>query len=416
MNRIFFYIIFFNIQLIYSSSCNIIFTKSTNHTKYFINSLINCDTIIINEGIYFLEFDKIYLKSTAVISSKGNVEIHAIKTQKVNSKSNPSALFIAENPKNIDISNIKFYDTGNRAYAVKVTNNDFEKILVSTIQIYDNTADEIGLIWIGPKEGFSFNRSYLNDEFISWYENGPIKRNLWKSNILIKNNILNGDKKFYSGNFKKPGIGVGVSAITLLYTNNIFVESNIIYNYRFGIWAYGGASRDNNKNVIPLSSLSTNIFISKNRIFETYSPIWFSKSSNINVFNNYSSNNQDVAIDFEGCYNANIYFNNVSNSRGGALTVLNGSENISFFNNVIDMKNFNKNNNIVLIRDSNKNIKYINNKFIFYDDRVLKRNARIMLKKQKKSSESNKSIEFINNTLLGVDILNSDGSSLIINN
>ena len=416
MNRFLFYIIFFNVHLIYSSSCNIFFTKSTNHTNQFISSLINCDTIIINKGIYFLEFDKVYLKSSTVILSKGDVEIHAIKNQKVRSKSNPSAFFIFENPEKLEISNIKFYDTGNRAYAIKVTNNDVEKLLVSNIEIFNNTADQLGLIWIGPELGFTFNRFNSIVEPKSWYNNGPIHKNHWMSNIKIKNNILNGSKNFYSGNFKKNGIGVGVSAITLLFCNNIFIENNIIQNYRFGIWVYGGASRDNNKNIIPLSSLSSNIFVSKNRISETYSPIWFSKSNNINVFNNYCLNNQDVAIDFEGCYSANIFFNKVFNSRGGALTVLNGSENISFFNNFIKMNNFNRNNNIVLIRDSNKNIKYINNKFIFNDNRLVKTNARIMLKKQKKSNISNKDIEFVNNQFFSVEIENRDNSSIIIIN
>ena len=79
------------------------------------------------------------------------------------------------------------------------------------------------------------------------------------------------------------------------------------------------------------SNLCKNIIVYENRIFETYSPIWFSKASNIKVLYNYCKNNQDVAIDFEGCHSAIVESNLVINSRGGALTALNGSKDIFFF-------------------------------------------------------------------------------------
>lgn len=78
------------------------------------------------------------------------------------------------------------------------------------------------------------------------------------------------------------------------------------------------------------------------------------------------------------------------------------------------MKNFNKQNNIVIIRNSNRNIKYSRNEFIFYDNRILKRNARIMLKKEHVNLKPNSQIEFSNNIFLGVQIENRDLSSIIL--
>lgn len=410
-------IILLKFQFVAANTCNFYSNnKSQNHTVEFINVINNCDSVILNEGVYFFDFDKIFLKPNFIVSTKGEVKIYAVKNKKL-SKTNPSAIFTSVNPTNLKLSNIKFFDVGNRAYAIKIINNNIQFKLNSNIEISNNSTEKIGLLWVGPRGGFTYNRLNKNNINPSWYENGPIVKNNWNSTIKVENNIIIGASRFYSGNFEKNNSWVGVSAITLLFANNIIVRCNTISNYRFGIWVYGGASLDRERKKVLLSShLCKNIYISENRIFETYSPIWFSKAANIQVSYNYCKNNQDVAIDFEGSYNASVDNNIVINSRGGALTVLNGSENISFFNNVIEMKNFNRNNNIVLIRNSNQNIKYSNNEFIFHDNRILKKNARIMLIKEDINFKPNSQIEFLNNTLLGVEIENRDGSSLIIKN
>lgn len=413
MYRVFIVVFFFS-KYVTAGVCNFYDNnKSNNHTKEFIKIIHDCDTIIIHEGVYFFNYDEIYLDSDLVILTKGLVEINAIENNKLKKEYNPSAIFTVNNPDNIKISKIKFCHYENKGYAVKIINNNLEAKLNSKIEIIDNIAIEIGLVWIGPSKGFTFNRPVQNDKILNWYENGPITKNLWNSKIIINNNQIYGASKFYSGNFKKPNHGV--SAITLLYVNNASVENNLIYNYRFGIWVYGGASLDRKRKRILLQpSFSKKILIFKNKVYETYSPIWFSKVRDIQVFGNYCENSQDVAIDFEGSYNASVNNNIIINSRGGALTVLNGSNNISFYRNKVLMKNFNKQNNIVIIRNSNRNIKYSRNEFIFYDNRILKRNARIMLKKEHVNLKPNSQIEFSNNIFLGVQIENRDLSSIIL--
>jgi hypothetical protein len=385
--------------------------KSSNHTINFIEVISSCDSIFINEGVYYLDFNKIFLRPNVVIIAKGIVEIHAVGNS-ILPDVNPSALFTAVNPKNISINNIKFCDIHNRAYAIKIVNTNIEATLKSNIEIYCNRTEEIGLVWIGPKGGFTFNRIGIASANLSWYENGPILKSNWASYISIRNNIISGDSSFISGNFIKPKIGV--SAITILYANNI--ESNLISNFRFGIWIYGGSSLDRKKEVISFRDpLCKNIFIKDNKVYETYSPIWFSKCSDIFVSNNLCKNNQDVALDFEGCLNASVVNNKVINSRGGALTVLNGSANIYFFSNIIELNNFDAKNNIVVIRNGNVNIDYRSNKFLFYDNRFLKKNARILFSNTNDKIGRSDNITFRDNLFSKVYIDIKDDSNVFKN-
>ena len=417
MFRVFLFVYILNSPFAFAKTCDFFCnSKSKNHTLEFINFSQDCDTIIIHEGIYFFNFDKIFLKPNLVIKAFGKVEINGVKNG-VMKRENPAAIFTSINPKNLKISNIKFCDVDNRAYSIKIINKKINIPLQSNIEISENIAHEIGLVWFGPQNGFTYNRIKKDNEKYTWYENGPILKNEWVSDIKINNNIIKGASKFFSGNFKKPNVGVGISAITVLYSNNVLVENNLISNYRFGIWIYGGSSLDRNReNLSTQPILSNNISIINNKISETYSPIWFSKASDIIVSNNYCKNNQDVAIDFEGCYNAYVENNTIINSRGGSLTVLNGSKNISFFKNRIEMINFNNQNNIVLIRNANSNISYIENSFLFDDNRIIKKNARIMLRKKHKNFKPNIGIKFLKNILLEVKIENKDGSHIIVKN
>ena len=417
MFRVFLFVYILNSPFAFAKTCDFFCNgKSKNHTLEFINFSIDCDTIIIHEGIYFFNFNKIFLKSNLVIKAYGKVEINGLENG-IMKKENPVAIFTSVNPKNLKISNITFCDIDNRAYAIKIVNKKINVPLQSNVYITENIAKEIGLVWFGPKNGFTYNRIKKGTEKMTWYENGPILKNEWVSNIKINNNIIKGASKFFSGNFKKPHVGVGVSAITVLYSNNVFIKNNLISNYRFGIWIYGGSSLDRKgENLSTQPILCENISVKNNKIYETYSPIWFSKTSDIKVSNNYCENNQDVAIDFEGCYNAYVDNNTIINSRGGSLTVLNGSKNISFFKNLIEMINFNKQNNIVLIRNANENINYTKNKFIFKDSRILKKNARILLTKKHANFKPNSQINFFYNKLFEVELVNLDKSSLTVKN
>ena len=187
-------IFLFNSLQLFAGHCEIYGNdKSFDHTQEFISAMRNCDSIVITEGIYYLKFNEIFLKPNMVITSIGNVEIHAIENGKI-SESNPSAIFTIVNPEKLKINNLKFCDVGNRGYAIKIINTKVEVELKSYIEIYKNVTKEIGLVWIGPKGGFTYNRLKLDGEESTWYENGSILKNNWKSSIVINDNIINSIK------------------------------------------------------------------------------------------------------------------------------------------------------------------------------------------------------------------------------
>ena len=382
--------------------------KSKNDTKLFKEVLLKNDKIKIKKGKYFIEVNQININGNIELIGEGDVEIIGLNNCSFKSL-NPASIFSINNPESVNISNITFVGSDNNSIAIKITNDNFDIERSSLIEIKNNNAQEIGLIWIGPKKGFTYNRIYGEDS--NWFSKGPIKENNWQSKINVFGNICQGNKNFYSGNFEKPS----ASAITLLYSNNINVNNNKISNYRFGIWTYGGASRTVEKEISKNPILSSNICVYDNEVTETFSPIWFSKSTQIEVYNNSSFNNQDVAIDFEGCENGLVYNNIVNNSRGGALTALNGSNNILFKNNEVNLINYNKQNNIILIRDGNSNISYVENNFRFIDDRVFgKKHSRVLFNKSSEKVLKNSKILFKNNTFENVIFDIKDGSGVHI--
>ncbi|ETN95790.1 hypothetical protein P278_15120 [Zhouia amylolytica AD3] len=387
-------------------------SNTTNHTEVFRNAIEKSDKIFIPKGKYYLEYDK--LKTTGSIElcgEKGTV-IEGIGNAKFNSLK-PLAIFEIINPEDVYIHEISFTGKFNVATAISLQQSLYDSPNNKTnVTIENNSVSELGLVWIGPKNGFTFNR--LHEEYENWAQSGPINTNNWVSNIKIKNNKCIGDKTFYSGNFR----GSSISAITMLYSNNMLIEFNIISNYRFGIWSYGGASKSRNGNKLSKNNiLSKNIKVNNNHIEETYSPIWFSRTKNVEVYDNLTINNQDVALDVEGCQDVVMYNNTVKNSRGGALVTLNGSKNVIFKHNNIYMENYNKHNNIVFIRDGNSDIEYLNNYMEFNDNRIIdKRNARVFIKNSSIEIPSNVRIIFKNNELnnVGFDVRN--GGQIQLNN
>ena len=79
------------------------------------------------------------------------------------------------------------------------------------------------------------------------------------------------------------------------------------------------------------------------------------------------------------------------------------------------MENYNKQNNIVLIRDGNINISYLKNNFRFINRRrYLKKNARLLIKKTSNYINANKNIRFFENNFENVIIDNQDSTQLIM--
>jgi hypothetical protein len=142
-----------------------------------------------------------------------------------------------------------------------------------------------------------------------------------------------------------------------------------------------------------------NISVHNNKVFQTYCPIWFSKSRNIEVNDNYCEENTDVAIDFEGCEVCNAYNNTVLNSAGGALVVLNGSKKINFTNNKVVYEKRTKKNNIILIRDGNSNINYTNNEI----ENKTAAKSQIMIKNSSEYITNNTEIIFEKNNFNNIE-------------
>jgi len=370
--------------------------------------------ILIKKGKYFLQSNKICLGESMRIIGEPGVKIYCLQTK--NRKCNPPpAVFTTIDPLNIELSGVTFIGNHNTQYGIRVLNSDFMIQKTSNIRIYNNDVFECGLIYVGPEKGFTFNRKQTIKQK-TWHENGTIYKNYWLTDIQIYNNTMKGDIGYSSGNFT-DGFK-GVSGITIQYANNIKIYNNIITNYRFGIWVYGGSSISRNKTRLSTNPiLAKNIEVNDNIIYETYSPIWFSKAQDIYVYNNSCVNNQDVALDFEGCANALVFNNKVKNSRGGALTVLNGCINIVFTKNKVLMFNFNNENNIIFIRDNNREIIYNGNTFVFKDNRrTNSKPGRIFFKSSSSSILCSSRIIFKNNYYSNVIFENRDLSDFTVTN
>lgn len=412
LKKLFFYNIFF-LTILFSKETltnninkKITQLSKTNNYTNELQRLINSQNeVFIKEGEYYLDLNKITIPKNIKIYGEGiKTKIYTKNKLKFNSKIMPSSIFTSKNLTKIHISKLSFFSMGNNSYVFKTYSD--KKTYEPSLKIDNISAYGLGLVWVGPKNGFTYNRPVKEINY-NWYENGPIKKVQVTNNIEISNNYIKGDKKFTVGSFNRPSS----SAITLLYVNNAKIENNEISNFRFGIWAYGGATRTNSKKRTTTNEIMcSNINITNNTVFQTYSPYWVSKCSKVSINDNFSLNNQDVAVDFEGSINCIAKNNTIINSKGGALVALNSSKNIAFLNNIVVTKKMNRNTNIVLIRDGNQNITYKDNIF-FYEQSYPFDYSRIFLKNSSGLIEINKNISFVNNKFYNT-IIESRGSNI----
>lgn len=364
----------------------------SNDTDWLNNELKNKSVLYLESKEYLIDFNKIVVsnKSIEIIGSKNTI-IRSTNSVKYSSKTAPFLISFL-NCEFVCVRNIHFESAGNSAYAIKISKN--KTLLKESILIENNHTSQVGLVNIIPDEGFTFN---LYDEtFQDWFTNGRVKYTEISSNIKISNNTCIGDPSF-----KGPKLdSSSASAISLHFVKNVEVSNNNIKNFKFGVWVYGGGSKTRDK-----LKLSTNeiicdkISVQYNNVSQTYCPIWFSKSRNIEVNNNYCEDNTDVAIDFEGCEIGNAHNNTVINSQGGALVVLNGSRKIIFNQNKVIYKNKTKKNNIILIRDGNSDITYSNNEI--ENNSIAK--SQIMIKNSSEKIANNTNIVFEKNTFSNIE-------------
>lgn len=352
----------------------ITFSCFPNDTELLNALLKQSNSILLENRIYEIETNKILLqnRNIEIIGHDKGTTIRLIESVEYNSRK-PKSLLIFKNCTNVCITNINFEGINNSVYALTFFKD--EDLVNEHYLIEGNQANEIGLVYFRPEEGFTFN--FYELPFQDWFLNGYVKCNQLFSNIKILNNKVFGNDNFKVNSFKGPS----VSAISIHFSRNVIVENNYISNYRFGIWIYGGGSRTPDKSQLTYNNIiCENITVINNKVEQTYSPIWFSKTRNIVAQNNLCVSNQDVALDFEGCSDALIIGNKVTNSKGGALVALNGSKNIFFhYNEIIVTEKYSTSKfNISLVRDANSNIHYTKNSFInktTFHSRILIKNS-----------------------------------------
>lgn len=367
----------------------------------FIQSLLDLGGhVVIPSRTYHVRPDVLTIPSnTFVEGQKGAVLAPLV--EKGLSRANPSGLLLIRGRENIRIANIEFIGIGSRSVAIKVLPD--LKGPSKGIEVAFNRARNIGLIWVAPEEGFSFNKT--GEAFRGWGHSGPVLQLQIAEDIRIISNYVTGDAQFVNGHF--AGKTSSVSGISLLYVKGAYVYDNHIDNFNFGIWAYGGASRNSDQSRLSDNPyLCANIEIRRNRVTNTFGSIWGSRCSALNMVNNEIYNNYDVAIDYEGSRNSYASGNVVIDSRGGALTALNGSDNIRFINNQVYTKPVSRVTNVILIRDGNRNITYRDNRVYFLSGGLFDFlfHGRIFLTESSSDIRANSEITFEGNSFYGVQL------------
>ncbi len=378
---------------------------SKNDTTHLIQYLKNNKKIYFPKGNYYFKLNSIFLTSnTTLMGDFNKTNFHVIDDGEFKS-TKPSALLNAYGKKNIQIFNINFYGKNNTSVGIGIYSSKKIGNSKEVVVAYNNT-NKMGLLWVGPSKGFSFNRIDENNQ--DWANGGPVTEKDISENIKVFENVITGDLSKKLKDFHVNQI----SGISLLFVKNAKIYNNIISHTYFGAWAYGGASRSSDESHLTKNPIwCKNIEFFNNTIDRTFSPMWASRCQNVNMYSNYTKENLDVALDFEGCFDSSAKYNTVINSHGGALTSLNGSNNIIFKNNTIESNHESVYGiNITLIRNANENIKYLNN--IFRATGFSK--GKIQLTRTSETIGINKNIIFKNNIFENIYVNNKDGSDITI--
>jgi hypothetical protein len=358
--------------------------------------------VVIPAGNYLIKFNAVKIPSgVQLVGANRKTVFTGYGTAR------KKAILTIEGADNISISGITFKGQNNSAVAIKVINSVSRPS--HHIKVNNNTAIEIGLLYSGPRKGFTYNRSRGPKK--GWGHQGGVTKQMINYDIVVKNNICYGNRKFKPGNFKKGR--TGVSSITFMYTKNALAQNNLIANYRFGIWAYGGAPKDStNKKFSGSPLLCENIIIKDNCVSETFSPVWVSNTDKFEFSNNCASRTQDVAYDIEGSANGKI-FNNISiDANGGSLTPLNGSRDSLFENNAVYEFRV-KAPNICVVRDGNQQIIFRKNNFIRKQPLSKEEHSKVLIKNVPGEMPPNENILFEHNYFENVILKPKSGKKII---
>jgi len=375
-------------------NCDCIITHDANqidYTEIFQQNIDTCSAIKVSKGNFNISRSLIINKSIRI---SGDDFAHLFFKDTISDRNKPKGLFEVSNLVDLDVNNLEATGKNNYLISYLFTPNKAELEHRPTVNITRNNIKGLGLIWVAPAEGFTYNRLYGNN----YFQKGDITSSLKFKEFNILNNSINGGY-WYDDVLKKK-----VSAIALLYCSNIVVSGNEINNYRFGIWVYGGSAFDKSTARFPTNKIFIeDILIRDNRVMNTFSSIFISRSKDILIENNYSKNTLDVSFDLEGCIDGIVRNNESIDASGGSFTLLNNSKNILVKKNVsINSENNSKlrRKRIVFIRNNNNQNRYISNYFEYLGSAI----GEIRIDNTLINDKTNR-IEFEGNTLNNVRIV-----------
>jgi len=381
---------------------------STNDTQALIDFLETNKKVYFPQGEYFFDINKIKLESNTTFIGDENKTIFNILNDGEFKSTNPPALFKVYGKVNIKIFNLSFKGKNNSCVVLGVYSSQ-KSGKSKNIEMAYNITNKMGLLWVSPEKGFTFNR--IDEKSLdnnSWAQVGEIDEFDITEHIIVSHNIIIGDNKKQLNDFYKNQ----VSGVSLLFVRDAKIYENTISHLYFGIWAYAGGTLSSDKSHLTNNPIwCKDIAFYKNIVNTTFSPFWASRCENVSMYNNYSKDNIDVAADFEGCINSSANNNTIINSHGGALTPLNGSMNLTFENNYIESYfESTYDVNIIFIRNANKNVFYNKNVFKATGDKQ----GKIWLGRTDTFINSNQNIVFKDNNFTNIYEKNTDNSEVII--
>lgn len=365
--------------------------KQIDYTEIFQQNIDTCSVLKVGKGNFNISTSLMINQPIRIL---GDENAHLFFKDTISNRNKPKGLFEVSNLVDLEVHNLEVTGKNNFLVRYSFIPNKKDSEYQITVNITQNNIKGLGLIWVGPEAGFTYNRMYGNN----YFQKGDITNSLKFKELNILDNSLNGGYLYDNVLNKKA------SAIALLYCSNIVVTGNDINNYRFGIWIYGGSAFD--KNVKRFSTnqiLAQNISVKENRVRNTFSSIFLSRAKDILIENNYSKNTIDVSFDLEGCLDGVIRNNKSIDADGGSFTLLNNTKNILVENNVaINYENDSKlrRKRIVFIRNNNNYNRYLSNYFEYKGSTIgeIRIDNRLINDKKHK-------IEFVDNILKNLKIV-----------
>lgn len=196
---------------------------------------------------------------------------------------------------------------------------------------------------------------------------------LLRTDVMKSYDRINGSELNYNVNISEchgasSNIATRKAFIELHYIKDCNCFDCEIDGYYHGIMFWGGDANPNRDGGVENIRKASHLNFEGNTVKNVQlGGIWGSMGEYITIDSNYLEQGRDVGIDFEGCNNSLAINNIIKNFRHGGLTTFFLCNDIKFENNTSIST---KKENIVAaifnstLKQDNRNIKFINNKFI----------------------------------------------------